>query len=137
MNIDLYGLFEFGDEEGVKQFVLAHRFTHEYEAQAINAQFNASISTYGIGSNDIVEPWIALMRGEIEHMPDDLAAWLELHNENHQTMLGYLTGSPAAPATTSATDLSQVDFGDPDQMYQWLTLHQQIHLAEQQALGLT
>lgn len=135
MNIDLYGLFDFGDEDGVKQFALAHRFTHEAEAAAIYQQFGNNINTYSIGSNDIVEPWIAVMRGDIGHMPEELSEWLELHNENHQDMLQILLGG--AVSTVSSTDLSQVDFADPDQLFIWLTLHQQIHLAEQQALGLT
>lgn len=135
MNIDLYGLFEFGDEEGVKQFALAHRFTHEYEAQAINQRYGANLSTYGVGTNDIVEPWIALMRGEIEGQPQELSDWLELHNQNHQAMLSYLQGSPVT--TIGGADLSMTDFGDAGQMAEWLTLHQQVHLYEQQALGLT
>jgi hypothetical protein len=30
-----------------------------------------------------------------------------------------------------------VDFGNPNQMFEWLTLHQQLHEFEEQALGLT
>jgi hypothetical protein len=135
MNIDLYGLFEFGDEDGVKQFVLAHRFTHEYEAQAINQQFNTSLDTYGVGGAEIVDPWIQLMRGEREDYPQEIQDWLEVHNENHQDMLAFLGGSGIS--TVGGTDLSIADFSDPARMYEWLTLHQQIHLFEQQALGLT
>lgn len=135
MNMDLYGLFEYGDEDGVKVFVLAHRFAHEAEAAAINAQFGSNIDTFSIGNNDIVEPWIAIMRGDIDRMPESLSEWLELHNENHQDMLEILVGGILS--TVSSTDLSQVDFSDPDQLFQWLTTHQQIHAAEQQILGLT
>lgn len=135
MNIDLYGLFEFGDEDGVKQFVFAHRFTHDFEAQALQAQFGANIDTYGLDGNEIVDPWIDLMRGQGKEdgQPRVIADWLEVHNENHQLMLSYL----GSTGTVSDTDLSQVDFSDPDQMAQWLTLHQYLHEFEQQALGLT
>lgn len=139
MNIDFYGLFDFGDEEGVKQFVLAHRFTHEQEAGAIGVQYGANISTYGLSGDDIVEPWIALMRGDTEGIPQPIQDWLQSHNDNHQAMLFYLTGSTTSTlgGTVSSTDLSQVDFGNPSDMETWLTLHQELHDFEQQALGLT
>lgn len=143
MNMDLYGLFEWGDEEGVKQFALAHRFAHEYESQALAAQYGATVGTYAIGGEEVVEPWIALMRGEVEQMPREMYDWLEAHNANHQNMLALLGGASGAPTvinvlgTASSTDLSMVDFSNPAEMYQWLTLHQELHSFEQQTLGLT
>ena len=144
MNMDLYGLFEFGDEDGVKTFVMAHRFAHEAEAQAVNQQLQANIGTYGIGGEAIIEPWIQLMKGEREDLPPEIADWLEFHSLNHQAILGYLglnnsTGVGVinvAGSVISTGDLAQADFSDPEQMYQWLTLHQQVHDFEQQALGL-
>lgn len=133
MNIDYYGIFNFGDEEALKSFVLAHRFTHEAESQAIAAQFGGSINTYDVGSLQIIEPWIAMMRGAIQGMPEELGDWLDLHNANHIAMEAFL---PASNLGISA-DLSRTDFSDPEQMQEWLFAHQQMHQYEQQQLGIT
>lgn len=143
MNMDLYGLFEWGDEDGVKQFALAHRFAHDAEANALQAQYGAVVTTYAVGGQEIIDPWIGLMRGDFEQMPREMYDWLEAHNANHQNMLTLIGGAAGAPAivnvlgTASSTDLSMVDFAKPAEMYQWLTLHQQLHTFEQQSLGLT
>ena len=133
MNIDLYGLFEFGDEDGVKQFALAHRFTHEIEAAALKAQFGGTVSTFDIGGDGIVESWIGMMRGDIEEIPAEMSDWLQRHNDLHQTMLAYVGGN----ITGSISDISQVDFSDSAQMFDWLQRHQEIHKLEQQALGIS
>ncbi|HEX8782248.1 MAG TPA: hypothetical protein VF764_02685 [Steroidobacteraceae bacterium] len=136
MNIDFYGLFEFGDEDGVKQFAFAHQFTHEAEAAALQAKIgntSSTASTFDIGGSGIVEDWIGQMRGDIEEITPNMADWLQRHNDLHQAMLTYL----GANETGSISDISMVDFSDAGQMYDWLQRHQALHDLEQQALGIT
>ena len=135
MNMDVYGYFEFGDLQAVPIFAMAHRFTHEAESNAIAAQFGQTIGTYNVSGLNIVNQWIGLMDGSIEHMTQEMYDWLEGHNENHQAMLAVI-GSTVG-TTTGEVDLSLADFKDPVSLYDWLTLHQQIHQIEQAALGLS
>lgn len=132
MNIDLYGLFPYGDSDGVKAFTLAHRFAHDAERDAIAAKLGRTLGTYAVGGDEAVEPWIEMMQGRSQGIPQAMSDWLQLHNDNHQSMLSILSPSVAL----AAVDLSIVDFRSADQMYEWLTLHQAIHQYEQQALGL-
>jgi hypothetical protein len=133
MNIDFYGLFNFGDEDAVKYFVLAHQFTHDAEARAAKEQYGQTLTSYDVGGISIVNPWIMQMRREVQGIPPAMADWLESHNNFHQNLLLLLPQSSGMPAT----DLSLVNFSVPWQMYEWLTLHQYLHAYEQQQLGIT
>lgn len=132
MNIDFYGLFNYGDEDGVKIFALAHQLTHDAESAAFAAQ-GIQVGDYEVGSQEVVQPWINAMRNPEEPQDPGLWLWLQMHNQAHQQMLANL---PIAQSI-GGVDLSMVDFRDPDQMYQWLTMHQQIHDYEQQQLGIS
>lgn len=133
MNIDFYGLFNFGDEDAVKYFVLAHQFTHEIEHKAVKDQFGLDVVSYDVGGISVVDPWIMMMRRQTQGIPTAMSDWLLSHNNAHQQILGALPVSVGLPMT----DLSLVNFSDPWQLYEWLTLHQQMHDYEQQALGVT
>lgn len=133
MNIDFYGMFNFGDEDAVKVFVLAHQMTHDAENRAIFEQYGQNITTYEVGGQEIVAPWIAIMRKEVDSTPAALTDWLEMHNNAHQAILAVLPPAVGLPTV----DLSLANFADENQMYEWLMLHQQIHSYEQQALGVT
>lgn len=135
MNMDYYGYFSFGDADAVRQFSMAHYFAHEAEANAIAKQFGATISTYNSAGFGAVEPWIGLMDGTIEQVPPEMYDWLQIHNDNHQTMLAILAKN-GSPVLTSVADLSLADFGNPEQMDDWLQYHQTLHRFEQTALGL-
>jgi hypothetical protein len=134
MNMDLYGYFVYGDDIGVSQFALAHRFAHEAEAQAIATQFPGQvIPTYDVGAEEIVGPWQQMMADPEAPIPQAMSDWLIIHNTNHQAMLALLP----ANADLVAVDLSLADFRDPEQMYGWMTIHQLMHDWEQQSLGIT
>jgi len=134
MNMDLYGYFAYGDDVGVSTFALAHRFAHEQEAQAIATKFPGQvIQTFNVGAEEIVGPWQQMMADPDAPIPQGMFDWLISHNTNHTEMLALLP----ANATLVQVDLSIVDFRDPDQMYEWMFLHQQMHDYEQSALGIT
>ncbi|MBA0084031.1 MAG: hypothetical protein HRJ53_03460 [Acidobacteria bacterium Pan2503] len=135
MNMDFYGYFEFGDADAVRQFVVAHYFTHEAEATALAAQFGRSPGTFNVSGMNIVDEWIGVMDGTIEETPRALNDWLEAHNDNHQSMAEIMGTSVAN--ITGPVDLSIADFSNAEQLYEWLTLHQQMHQFEQVALKLT
>lgn len=136
MNMDFYGYFNYGDDDAVRQFVLAHYFAHEAEANAIATQFGRSITTYNAAGFGAVDPWIALMHGEDNDPARGMYDWLQAHNDNHQTMLSIIGGGGTS-ATLQTVDLSLANFANEEEMYDWLTAHQQLHQFEQTSLGLT
>ena len=135
-NLDVFGYFEFGDVLAVPQFAMAHYFAHDAESNAIAAQYGQTIGTYNVDGQDIVWDWIGLMDGSVDHMTAAMYDWLEAHNDNHQAMLVVL-GNQNISTVTGEVDLSLADFSDPTQLYDWLTLHIQLHQYEQAALGLS
>ena len=136
MNIDYLGYFAYGDEDAVKQFTTAHYFTHDAEAGAIAKQFGRNITTFNVSGDSAQESWIALMRRELEEPDYRLLDWLEAHNENHQQMLAAITANLGI-SVDIPVDLSLANFADDAQLYEWMTLHQQVHQFEQVALKLT
>lgn len=135
MNIDLASATEYGDAQGLRQFMLDHRFVHAQTAFAVVTQFNVSLPSIGLSSSAAEDAWIALMeagqRGEHQVTPLALTDWLNLHSQLHQYEYEVIAPSISAP------DLSTVDFSKADQFYDWMQAHQQIHDSISQALGIT
>ena len=133
MNLDAASVFSFGDTLALKSFLLLHRFVHTAEATALTAKFVVPCSTFGLGGSLAEEAWGELMSaGERRPTPPPLKDWLQLHAQLHvqaYTLLG------SAPST--APDLSEVDFSSPEEFYDWMQAHQDMHDYEMAALGLT
>ena len=135
MNLDIFSQIEFGDGHGVRAFMLAHSLIHDEEAVAIAAQFGVSQSTFAMRNGSAEDAWVARMaeRGEKGQIPFALQDWLEWHADIHNQTYQIIGGN----AGVQAPDLSQVDFGNAEQFYDWMQSHQQMHDFEQQSLGLT
>jgi len=137
MNIDLFSATEFGDVQGIRAFLLAHRFVHDQTSIALNKKYGVTASTFGISGETAEDAWIDLMKkgkqGETGGLtPDSLRNWLQIHADIHNQSYSLLAGTP-----TVAPDLSVVDFSDAQQFYDWMFVHQQMHDYEQGQLGLT
>jgi hypothetical protein len=134
MNIDLAATTGFNDASGLRNFLLVHRFVHLAESQAFQAKFGVTVSTFGIDSQAAEDAWVALMREGAAGRPipaalrDFLQVHAFIHNQSY-TLLGQ--------SATLAPDLSVVDFGDAQQYYDWMSVHQDMHDFEYQQLGLT
>lgn len=134
MNIDLASTFEFGNVPALRDFLLVHRFVHDATAKALTAKYQVVASTFGISGESAENEWAALMRSQQrgQPVPAGLQVWLELHAQIHINTYALLGQNP-----TTAPDLSVVDFSSPEQFYDWLYVHQQMHDFEQSSLGLT
>jgi hypothetical protein len=137
MNIDLAATTGFNDPMGLRNFLLVHRFVHLETATAITAKFGVPFSTFGIDSQIAEDAWLKSMakgaQGQkVPQVPTSLQDWLNVHNLMHMQSYTILGQSP-----TVAPDLSQVDFSQADQFYDWMYVHQQMHDFEFQTLGLS
>jgi hypothetical protein len=134
MIIDLAATTGFGDESGLKNFFLVHRFIHDQTAAALTAKFNIAASSFGIFDSNAETEWLKVMKEAKpgQRPPQALSNWLKVHADIHVATYGLLGQSP-----TTAPDLSLVDFGDQEQFYDWMYAHQQMHDFEQASLGLT
>lgn len=133
MNIDVVSTFDFGNAEALRDFLLVHRFVHEAEAAAFQAQFGVAQGIFGLSGAAAEEAWAAMMQaGERVATPPALQDWLQLHATMHVEAYSLLGSSPQ-----TAPDLSQVDFSSPEDFYDWMSAHQEMHDFEQQALGLS
>jgi hypothetical protein len=131
MNLDLASTLNFGDTDGLQHFFLDHRTVHDQTALALSQRLGRVYSTVGVFDVLAEDSWLALMRQETQAPSRQLLDWLILHSVIHQNTLLALTGE------TTDIDLSQVDFAQPDQFYDWMFVHQQVHDYEQAQLGLT
>lgn len=134
MNLDINTQFTFGDAEGLRNFMLAHRFVHRQTADALTAQFSVAASSFGLTSAPAEEAWVSLMRDKeaSDEARVALADWLKFHADMHTQAYTLLSRT-----TTAAPDLSNVDFASEEQFYEWMLAHQEMHEFEQSSLGLT
>lgn len=132
MNIDIDSGFAFGDEAGLQNFMLAHRFVHQQTADKLASQFGVAANSFGLSSSAAEDEWLAMMQSEEKvATPEALRDWLKYHADMHTQAYTLLSQS-----TNTAPDLSEVDFSSPEQFYDWMFSHQQMHDFEQAALGL-
>jgi hypothetical protein len=96
--------------DGMKDFLLANSMDHAQIAQALEQRL-VSIDVYPLAD----------MKDEQD--------WLELHSQVHEQELNAL-------GINQDVDLSQVDFHDESQYYDWHWQHGLIHQYVKQALGL-
>lgn len=136
MNIDLAASTAWNDAEGLKSFLLTHRFVHEQTATALTAKYAVPASSFGLGSEAAEAAWIQIMRlgaqGEKEPVPTALQDWLKNHADLHTSAYALLGQSP-----TVAPDLSLADFSTAQGFGDWMFVHQNMHDFEYQQLGLT
>jgi hypothetical protein len=132
VNLDLSSTFNFGDDRGLRTFLLDHRFVHEQTSNALALKLGGSYSTVALDSALSEEAWVELMRRRQGPVPQALQDWLELHAQIHNQTYELLSGQG-----TVAPDLSVVDFGKPLEFYDWMYVHSQMHDFEQSSLGLT
>ncbi len=132
MNLDISSTFGFGNVEALRVFWLDHIMAHNQEADALSATFGGSFSTGGLDSQIALDAWERLMTERPGTIPESMRLWLAWHAVIHNQSYAAL-----ASTGTVAPDLSQVDFGQPLQFYDWMYVHQQMHDFEQQQLGIT
>jgi hypothetical protein len=134
MIIDLAATTGFGDDSGMKNFFLVHRFVHDATAAALTEKFGVNASSFGVSDASASGEWLSLMKQGKPgtRPPPALAGWLKLHADIHVATYALL-----GQTATTAPDLSLVDFGDKEQFYDWMYVHQQMHDFEQASLGLS
>ena len=130
MNIDVQSQMQYGDEGALRDLFLVHSLVHDEYAKAIATKRGTPTPTGGMRSNYALDEWAAVMRKEIPAGAAILADWLQLHNNLHQAEYEAL-GFGLSP------DLSEPDFTDESQFYDWMFAHNQIHLLVGKALGVT
>jgi hypothetical protein len=133
MNMDLASTINFGDIPGLRNFWIVHSFVHLAEATAFTQKYHVPFSSALIDSASAEDAWTKLAQSQKpgQPCPPVLRDWLQNHAQNHINAYTLLGQSP-----TDAPDLSQVDFSSPDQFYDWLYTHQQMHDFEQTSLGI-
>jgi hypothetical protein len=133
MNIDLASTINFGDIQGLRNFWIVHSFVHLAEATAFTQKYGVPFSSALIDSAGAEDAWTQVTQAGKpgQPVPPVLRDWLQNHAQNHINAYTLLGQSP-----TDAPDLSQVDFSSPDQFYDWLYVHQQMHDFEQTSLGI-
>lgn len=131
MSIDLDSQFPFGDEEGLKNFFLVHRFSHESYETKLQTLYGASFLTLGLSSEAAEEAWAALMRDKKGPPAPEVLDWLQMHAALHTAEYALIGGSGNIPP-----DLSIVDFSDERQFYDWMQAHQEMHDYTDSQLGV-
>lgn len=114
MNTEMYIDVPTNSEEAWQAFALAHGMDHDTVAAAIIQK--------GFAANPQLYPLYDFPR---LRNGDYLYAHYQVHLAN-----------ATALNITDLPDLSTADFSNPEQVSDWLDLHQQVHLAENQVLGL-
>jgi hypothetical protein len=137
MNIDLAATTGFNDPEGLRNFLLVHRFVHDQTAAALSAKFSIPVSSFGLDSQLAEDAWVQSMQAGAQgrkgaRVPTSLQDWLNIHADIHNQTYTLLGQTP-----TVAPDLSIADFSDASSYYDWQYVHQQMHDWEYQTLGLT
>jgi hypothetical protein len=132
MNLDLVSNLPFNDARALSDFMLVHRLVHLETANALSQQFKVPASTVGIEAQAAEDAWIRLMADKkAPKNPTALRTWLDLHQQIHLATYELLGGDQS-----SSPDLSQVDFSNESEFYDWLQVHQEVHDYEQSTLGI-
>jgi len=134
MNIDVVSQFEFGDADGLRSFALAHRFVHTQTALALAVRANSLVvPSGGLWGQLYEDAWIEQMRASLRDepigVPPPVNDWLRQHAQVHQDEYNALN-------VGQVPDLSNVNFGNAEQFYDWMDAHRQIHTIVQNLLGL-
>ncbi len=110
MNLSIYEIMPFGDEDALKDFVLANALSHSLIDKVLGVKGKFVM---GFPLQDISDP----------------QTWLQNHYLMHVSefeQIG-LNGLP---------DISVVDFENEGQFRDWMKLHSDVHAAENTALGI-
>jgi len=137
MNIDLAATTGFNDRQGLRNFLLVHRFVHDETAAALSAKFTIPVSSFGLDSQLAEDAWLQSMEAgakgqKASKVPTSLQDWLNVHADIHNATYTLLGQTP-----TVAPDLSIADFSNAQAYYDWQFVHQQMHDWEYQQLGLS
>lgn len=126
--------FNFGDNAALVNFFGDHAMAHATYAPLLLSKFGkARSTTFDVSDQGALFGWIA-MNEELRAtrqgtVPEALENWLQFHNAMHQSEAELM-------GVTSLVDLSAVDFRDPDDFYNWMNTHYQVHALENSTLGI-
>lgn len=127
-----YTQIAFGDAQGLAQFFFAHRLNHiQIDHQIIVNQLGSPANST-IDSQEALNAWIQQMTkpDEINDKAVSLFFdWLQWHDNLHQAEYD-------AFALGDSPSISQFDPRKPDDFYNWMYLHAQMHETLNQAAGI-
>lgn len=133
LGLNAFSDMRFGDGQGLKEFALVHRLSHDAAADAIVTQLGAVVPGFDVGDDRARAAWELLMlMGDKAPREAHSAVqpWLLLHAQLHQAEYD-------AIGFGSAPDLSTVDFSSERQFAAWMQEHQQAHDQISGALGIS
>lgn len=130
--LDLVSTIQYGDASALRTFFNSHNIVHQlYASKIVTA--SVAVPLFDVSDQGALDDFVGLMersQGEEEAVQSDrLNNWLNMHMELHR-------GEMAAIALGDPVDIASVDFRKPQQFYDWLLTHQQMHDQEDAALGL-
>ncbi len=127
--LDISSQMTFGDVQGLRQWFLEHAIAHQNYARNLALKYKADSPLFDLADQGCMADWgVAMAQGKDGQITQRITNWLLAHNAIHTTELT-VTGA-AQPI-----DLTQVDFRDQDQFYDWMANHILLHDIEDQVLS--
>lgn len=113
MNFDTLALVQFGDTEGLQEFLFENSIQHQLFRQTLFAE-NIAAPAYPLADAD----------------PNNLDDWLLAHQVEHQFYAAQL-------GLSNPFNMLDADFSKEDDFYEWLAQHVFAHEQIAVVLGLT
>jgi len=128
MGFDIDSQTFYGDADGLRNFFLTHSIAHRLYAIAAVGRFNTSLPSLNLYDTSALDSWIQCMH-DGANVTQALRAWLEAHNNLHQSELQLVNQS-------GLYDFSVLNPQSEEQFYDWMQTHQAIHDYEAIAFGV-
>jgi hypothetical protein len=126
--LDFASQMNFGDRRGLQEWFLAHAQQHQLYAGNLVSRYGAQPPLFDLADPAMTEEWATAMQQKQDGvMTPRMVAWLLAHQALHAAE--FVTIGAGQPV-----DLSQVDFRDEGQFYDWMSNHIALHDAEDQVL---
>lgn len=130
--LDLVSTMQYGDANALRTFFNTHNIVHQlYASKIVTA--SVAVPLFDVSDQGALDDFVRMMalvqREEEAAQGDRINNWLGMHMELHR-------GEMASLGLGDPVDISSVDFRKPTQFYDWLLTHQQMHDAQDAALGL-
>lgn len=131
--LDLVSTMQYGDATALRTFFNTHNIVHQlYASHIVTA--SVAVPLFDVSDQGALDDFVQLMervQGEQDEavQGDRINNWLNMHMELHR-------GEMASLSLGDPVDIASVDFRKPQQFYDWLLTHQQMHDQEDAALGL-
>lgn len=130
--LDLVSTIQYGDASALRTFFNSHNIVHQlYAAHIVTPAI--AVPLFDVSDQGALDELVDMMdsvQAERETVQgDQINNWLNMHMDLHR-------GEMAALALGDPLDIASVDFRKPQQFYDWLLTHQQMHDQEDAALGL-